>query len=292
MGRYMTRQEALKIAQDIQKNFQGWAEYLPDCPLLAPEDDPVWDDASGFTSRINCFHPEAASCFRSARGYFSPYGKEHCQQCCYDSNKKLITSGTGAGTPDFQCSGSMPNSDHCYYDTMTWTALGWEEYNKFWKPNRGMVPALGNRRYVETGVSVKRGEIIDFTTDPRYRVEWGEQLNGAGLPVARLESGPEGEIVTPESDVMNQLLTLTLQNASPRDDSLGMPILNAPYAALIGYVRRADGRLTEPFLIGAERVLDMPEDGQLVLGINDPVVKDNEGSYAVSIRRCPRERCR
>jgi hypothetical protein len=282
LGRYMLRDEALIIAQNMQKKFPNWTEYLPDCPLIAPQNDPMWEDASGVVNRIDCFHPRSVSCFRSTEGYLSRYRTEHCQQCCYDAQKRLIPSGQGAGTPDFRCSKFTIDSDHCYFDVMPWTALGWVEYNKFWTPNQGMFTVSSNRKYVETGVYVKKGEFIHFNADPRFRVVWGEYVRNDGgvlIPDSRLEAGPEGKVVDPASEVMNLLLTPDI------------PMTNDPYAALIGYVKKSDGTLTGPFFIGAESAIEFAEDGQLVLGINAPVVKDNEGSFAVSIRRCSKDDC-
>jgi hypothetical protein len=283
LDRYMLPSEARRIAHDLEMRDPNWTEYLPDCPLVAPEDDPMWTNASGVLDRIDCFHPGSVSCFRSTESYRSPSHIEHCQQCCYDAEAKLIKSGSGAGTPDFRCSKKEIDSDHCYYDVMPWTALGWLEYDRSWKPNQGMFSVPGNLKTVETGIYLKKGEFLHFTADSRYRVVWGEEVGAGGLVVSKLESGPEGKFLDFASSVMNTLLGQTT--------GADKPMADGPAAALIGYIKLSDGTLTDPFLVGAESVIGIPSDGELVLGINDPSVKDNEGSFAVSIRRCAKDDC-
>lgn len=56
-------------------------------------DSSVWHDPSTWTLG---YHPGAKWCIRSKKSGSSKSG----QQCCYDSNGKLITHGAGAGTPD------------------------------------------------------------------------------------------------------------------------------------------------------------------------------------------------
>ncbi|MFN9416202.1 MAG: RHS repeat-associated core domain-containing protein [Pirellula sp.] len=49
------------------------------------------------------FHPGAYGCIRSTPEWYDPV--KPAQQCCYDSSGDLITSGSGAGTPDV----NLPN---------------------------------------------------------------------------------------------------------------------------------------------------------------------------------------
>jgi hypothetical protein len=55
----------------------------------------------------------------------------------YDSKGNLITSGKGAGTPDF----SSPAADFVVHQLKdvwgTWAVLGWHEYSQTWRPNQG-----------------------------------------------------------------------------------------------------------------------------------------------------------
>lgn len=277
LGRYMTRDEALVVAQDIRKNFADWTDYLPDCPRRAPEDDPRWSDASDAKNRLDCFHPGAAKCFRSAHVYASPSNFEHCQQCCYNGQDELIKEGPAAGTPDFRCSGGpsqLIDSDHCFYDVMPWTALGWAEYNKVWRPNQGMLLVPGNQRHMDAGLAVRKGDVLAFNADARFRVVWTRATRFiGGIPAGTnaLDSGPEGYEDDPISSLFNSLLKPP-------------PLPTFPYAGLIGYVRRADGTLSAPFPVSVEGVITMPDDGDLLLGINDPEEQDNEGAYAVSVR--------
>jgi len=79
---------------------------LPSCPCNIPNDPwkvPdkwFWDGAcnpTGYFKDLG-WHPGAKGCIRSADA--GPYHTKPLQQCCYDGSGKLITSGSGAGTPD------------------------------------------------------------------------------------------------------------------------------------------------------------------------------------------------
>jgi RHS repeat-associated protein len=82
----------------------SWLKGLPSCPCRlacvkpfftwgALNPDPsVWNNPSTWTFG---YHPGATWSMRS-----KPSSSGAGQQCCYDSNAKLITHGPGAGTPD------------------------------------------------------------------------------------------------------------------------------------------------------------------------------------------------
>jgi hypothetical protein len=129
--------DPLAYAQNLETNYPGWRSALPDCPCTDAEargHPEMW--AGGIGGCPDFFHPGAATGYRSKHGYTSVPGTSHGQQCCYDTQGRLITDGPGAGTPDIW----SPESDflkHQIYDVQTWLRLGWATYNRYWIPNRG-----------------------------------------------------------------------------------------------------------------------------------------------------------
>lgn len=102
--------------------------------------------------------------------------------------------------------------------------------------------------WTDTGVDVRPGQTVYFSATGRVR--WGPGR----------QDGPAGE------------------NNSPRNE--GRPIPGRPAAALIGRV----GDTTEYFFIGAEQgPIRMRSGGRLYLGINDDYLKDNSGSFRVTV---------
>ena len=105
-------------------NRKNWKSYVPDCPPTPPKSPPWTQDNKWGTAN---YHPGAHKCLRlgaSRPENCSPQetvwqcigkewfkGLDHkiaellvdkipSQQCCYDSESKLITEGPAAGTPD------------------------------------------------------------------------------------------------------------------------------------------------------------------------------------------------
>lgn len=86
---------------------------LPACPCQYPSnifyDDKIWDekrmkyfrwrDVSGESQRLDVYKPGATYCIRSLLTQGS--GSAAVQHCCYDRQRKLLTRGSGAGTPNF-----------------------------------------------------------------------------------------------------------------------------------------------------------------------------------------------
>ncbi len=62
------------------------------------------------------------------------------------------------------------------------------------------------------------------------------------------------------------------------------PVPAAGPGALIGYIRLANGQITQPFLIGSQQTFNAQSDGRLFLAINDDNYGDNSGSFSVRIR--------
>ena len=68
------------------------------------------------------------------------------------------------------------------------------------------------------------------------------------------------------------------------DSTVGsLPVSNAAFGALVGYIRTPDGRSTQPFLVGSQQTIIMPATGRLYLMINDDDNRDNNGSFRVRI---------
>ena len=115
-------EDARQIATDIQENYSGWLDSLPDCPCNEDEiREPEDFESSNFG--IGTYHPGAENCYRSSEPltYISPDNPEKIaspgQQCCYDESGKLITNGPGAGTPDLYSPSDWRNiGSHREYD--------------------------------------------------------------------------------------------------------------------------------------------------------------------------------
>ncbi|MBI4567450.1 MAG: hypothetical protein HY719_03545 [Planctomycetes bacterium] len=164
-----------------------WYATLPDCPCTNPDAAGVvvvdgWARSNWLIGPTwplwNGYHPGAENCFRSyptpANG-LSVNGPG--QQCCYDCSGNLITSGSGAGTPDrsntvydeFSTAGPWEGSAkytdvgrHSRLDVDPWKVLAshsignwarqyanemepaWSVYNLFWPPNQGVNPLTGS----------------------------------------------------------------------------------------------------------------------------------------------------
>src|SRR5262249_18391343 len=102
--------------------------------------------------------------------------------------------------------------------------------------------------WIDTGVDVRAGQSVYFSATGRVR--WGPNR----------QDGPGGE------------------HNSPRNDGRPMPSRQA--AALIGRV----GESNDYFFIGDETgALRMRSGGRLFLGVNDDFLKDNTGSFRVTV---------
>ena len=100
----------------------------------------------------------------------------------------------------------------------------------------------------DTGIDVRAGQTVYFTATGRVR--WGPGR----------QDGPAGE------------------HNSPRNDT--RPIPTRPAAALIGRV----GYSSDAFFIGDDSgPIRMRSSGRLYLGINDDYLRDNSGSFRVTV---------
>jgi len=89
----------------------GSVADLPACPCLYPNiifyDNQIWDkkqkkkyrwrDVSHDKDRLAIYKPGAAYCVQTLASQQSE--SAIVQHCCYDENRKLLTRGSGAGTP-------------------------------------------------------------------------------------------------------------------------------------------------------------------------------------------------
>ena len=142
------QENEIRCNQFIKENDEhgyAWLDRLPDCPCNSDGEEleswghTAWSgDIKSFTVRK--FHPGASGgCYRSA-----PIDVENdelsAQQCCYTDDNKLITGGSGAGTPDIDAAdGFFGGYDpgHIEADSDPWEWCGFEIYNQIRKPNTG-----------------------------------------------------------------------------------------------------------------------------------------------------------
>jgi RHS repeat-associated protein len=135
-----------------EQNGLGWLGSLPDCPCslaldpLYPHapivpmpwqpDLGTWDN-DVFDS--DAYHPGAKWCIRQT---VSGSGCQPGQQCCYDSQGKLIKTGPGAGTPDKYAPEFGCLTRHCSGDVNTWKMCVRENalfmYHAVRPPNQGI----------------------------------------------------------------------------------------------------------------------------------------------------------
>lgn len=132
----------LRVALELHQSVPLWWELLPDCPCTEDLIPPGWEGGPADPD----YHPGAANCYRSpplTQDVLVGAGLDPSlrpgQQCCYDINNRLITSGPGAGTPDLQ-SPSSQFVGHQYLDVETFNILGWQLYNIYWPPNTDECP--------------------------------------------------------------------------------------------------------------------------------------------------------
>jgi hypothetical protein len=189
----LDRDAAQALSQSLERRDPRWYEYVPSCPRKDPRASADWilDDVD----TMDCFHPGAATCYRSAQQYASAEGEGHEQQCCYDKAADLLVPDpadphgagtTGAGTPDF--AGSTvpppqpgvrtdprdPNNNpqylrviaaarHARFDVIPFLALDGDAaaYIRYWPPNRGpILLAPGETGAVRTAIALHPSDIV------------------------------------------------------------------------------------------------------------------------------------
>ncbi|MCP4589426.1 MAG: hypothetical protein GY842_01650 [bacterium] len=100
---------------------------LPKCPCSQPSAGSGWGEPEEPT-----LHDGAAKCVRSTPA--EPNGSG--QQCCYDTQKKLITEGSGAGTPDRYHADEF-TLGHTIFDVLPYFICPQSDYHKGRPPNNG-----------------------------------------------------------------------------------------------------------------------------------------------------------
>lgn len=116
-------------------------------------------------------------------------------------------------------------------------------------PTGGQIRVPGNTRWVDTGLTVRRGESVTFNATGRVKLSANanDTAGPAGAESGRRPSGPMAAVLA---------------------------------GALIGRIGPVS-----MFAIGNQtNALPMPADGRLFLGVNDDEVNDNTGEFVVDIR--------
>lgn len=115
----------------------------------------------------------------------------------------------------------------------------------------GAVSVSARQQWTPTGLTVQKGETIRFTTTGQV------QLSGDANDTAQA-AGAASQRLAP-----------------------GAPMPRVYAGALIGRI----GATGQPFAIGNQTSVPMPETGQLFLGVNDDNLSDNQGEFRVEIQR-------
>jgi hypothetical protein len=114
---------------------------------------------------------------------------------------------------------------------------------------QAMISVQANQPWTDTGLLVRRGELIAFSTNGT--IEFGRNMS----------AGPDGNRDLPPN--------------------VRYPVRNMPVGGLIGRVGNS-----APFAIGSSTSpIPMPADGRLFIGVNDDGYQDNTGAFEVSINR-------
>jgi hypothetical protein len=115
----------------------------------------------------------------------------------------------------------------------------------------GSIVVQANQQWTPTGITVRRGEVVNFQTSGEIRLsaDPNDRAHSAGA-------------------------------FSQRRPAAGAPLPQEFAGALIARIDNG-----EPFAIGNNTRVTMPAGGQLFLGINDDAVGDNSSHYNVKIER-------
>ena len=112
----------------------------------------------------------------------------------------------------------------------------------------GSVFVQASQQWNDTGITVKKGDRVAFTTS-------GQIIYGLGMT-----AGPDGENTIRKPD---------------------FPVAAMPVGGLIGRVDAGT-----PFPIGSNsQPIVMPNAGRLMLGVNDNELGDNSGAFTVAVRK-------
>lgn len=122
-------------------------------------------------------------------------------------------------------------------------------------PEGAGIAVPGNQQWTSTGLTVRRGEVLSFSTTGEVQLspDAADMAHAAGARSQRYAAGA--------------------------------PLPRNFAGALIARVGNG-----EPFPIGDQTTVTMPAAGQLFLGINDDNVSDNQGGFRVNVQRSTRRR--
>lgn len=132
-------EQSLSLAQSISNRFPRLLTppVQLNCPCTVQEArrrPAVWTTS---VLALKTYHPGAVYAYRS-RITWSSGGARHGQQCTYDAQGRLITSGSAAGTPDIYAPiGISGIRRHRQFDVVPFERLGWQVYTQYWQPNNG-----------------------------------------------------------------------------------------------------------------------------------------------------------
>ncbi|KYN00002.1 Isthmin-1 [Cyphomyrmex costatus] len=143
-------QKWLDNREKIENAFPGSVADLPACPCLYPNtifyDNQIWDekqkkkfrwrDVSHDKDRLEIYKPGAIYCVQTLASQQSE--SAIVQHCCYDENRKLLTRGSGAGTP-YIVSPDISPLLHDKIDLLPWRLCkgDFTRYNEVRIPNNG-----------------------------------------------------------------------------------------------------------------------------------------------------------
>jgi hypothetical protein len=149
---------AREMARKLRENYPGWKESLPICPCHE-EEIKKRSEFDWSTYLVRRHHKGAHRAYRQVNG-IKPFPSnsnlppiEPGQQCTYDKARRLITSGSGAGTPDAYSPGRNKSGIsrlHIKWDVNPANTLSLSEYHQTWTPNQGS----GCNGSIERGTSV------------------------------------------------------------------------------------------------------------------------------------------
>ncbi|XP_011699099.1 PREDICTED: uncharacterized protein LOC105456611 [Wasmannia auropunctata] len=145
-------QKWLDVREKIERAFPGSVADLPACPCLYPSVDifydhqGIWDkkrdkkfawrDVSKDKDRMGIYKSGAVYCVQTLPTLESESAA--AQHCCYDENRKLLTRGSGAGTP-YIVSPDISSLLHDKIDLLPWRLCkgDFTRYNEARVPNNG-----------------------------------------------------------------------------------------------------------------------------------------------------------
>ncbi|KYQ49247.1 Isthmin-1 [Trachymyrmex zeteki] len=143
-------QKWLDNREKIENAFPGSVADLPACPCLYPNiifyDNQIldkkqnktyrWRDVSHDKDRLAIYKPGAVYCVQTLASQQSE--SAIVQHCCYDENRKLLTRGSGAGTP-YIVSPEISPLLHDKIDLLPWRLCkgDFTRYNEVRIPNNG-----------------------------------------------------------------------------------------------------------------------------------------------------------